>query len=272
MNKSPLVSIIMAVYNAGAYVDSAIQSVLRQRYVNWELIVVNDGSTDDSLAVIRQFKDPRIVVLNQMNYGVSHARNKGLERMRGDFFCFLDADDVLPPESLSIRMKCFSDSSVAFVDGCVEVFDVTMTKKLRLWAPMETPNILRSLIRLDGRCFFGPTWMMRTSSLSRFQFDEALTHCEDLHFFMINASAGKYTFTNQVILHYRTSPHSAMGNLHGLANGYSLLRRKIKEIPERVSFVDRVIFNLRVRKIIFLSFLNSRDWRFGFRYLIFGYL
>jgi teichuronic acid biosynthesis glycosyltransferase TuaG len=99
-----LVSIIMPVFNAGQFIEQAVQSVLDQTYGNWELLIVNDGSTDDSLHVVQKFNDERIFIFHQANRGVSAARNAGLANMRGEFFCFLDADDILPP-SVSIPKK-----------------------------------------------------------------------------------------------------------------------------------------------------------------------
>src|SRR5687768_10401875 len=117
-----LVSIIMPVHNAGRFVREAIQSVLDQSYSNWELLIINDGSIDDSAKQINQLQDERIKLFNQEHRGVSAARNVGLAHMRGDYFCFLDADDVLPPRSVEARLREF-DETIAFVDGEVDIFD-----------------------------------------------------------------------------------------------------------------------------------------------------
>lgn len=89
------VSIIMPVYNKEKYVERAIESVLKQTYKDIELIIVNDGSTDNSLNKCKKFVDERIKIVNSKNYGVSHARNLGIDRASGDFITFLDADDYL---------------------------------------------------------------------------------------------------------------------------------------------------------------------------------
>lgn len=97
-----LVSIIIPCYNAEKYIIETIRSLINQTYSNWELIIVNDGSTDNSLAIIKEFaeKDKRISFIDKSNSGVSDSRNKGLEKSKGDFIAFLDADDIWKPEYL----------------------------------------------------------------------------------------------------------------------------------------------------------------------------
>ncbi len=91
----PLVSIIIPVYNAEKYLAQAVASVMSQTYKNWELIIVNDGSTDSSLNVAKSFECENIKVLTQSNNGASAARNYGLKEANGAYIQFLDADDVL---------------------------------------------------------------------------------------------------------------------------------------------------------------------------------
>lgn len=97
-----LVSIIIPCYNAEKYIEETIVSVINQTYSNWELIIVNDGSTDNSFAIVKEFaeKDKRISFIEKSNSGVSDSRNKGLEKSKGDFIAFLDADDSWKPEYL----------------------------------------------------------------------------------------------------------------------------------------------------------------------------
>lgn len=90
---NPLVSVIMPAYNAERTIGRAIESVLNQTYTNIELIVVNDGSTDKTSDVVMRFHDFRIVIVNQVNTGLSGARNVGIERARGIYLTFIDSDD-----------------------------------------------------------------------------------------------------------------------------------------------------------------------------------
>ena len=266
----PIVSIIMPVYNAGLYLSDAIGSVLRQDYRNWELLVIDDGSSDDSLTIAKSFIDPRIRVIAQTNQGVASARNFGLRIMSGSFFCFLDADDMLTPNSLSLRLSCFSAPDVVFADGAVVVFDRTMRHKEQVWLPRPTSNVARSLVRLDGMCFFGPTWMVKRIREVHYRFDQRLTHGEDLFFYLSYVHLGAYTFTQGAVLNYRRSPGSAMANTKGLANGYHEIGKRLKSLSVDISWLDRAIFRFKARKIIFLCFTTEGKINLAFKYLFNG--
>jgi hypothetical protein len=98
---TPLVSVILPTYNAAAYLGKAIDSILAQRYRHFELIIVNDGSTDDTQDLLAQYQDPRITVINQVNLGLPKALNQGIGLAKGKYIARQDADDISLPERLS---------------------------------------------------------------------------------------------------------------------------------------------------------------------------
>jgi len=100
-SKKILFSVIIPVYNRGSLVAETIESVLNQNFSDYEIIAVNDGSTDNSLQVLNQFKNS-VRIISQQNQGAEIARNKAVEYAVGDYLVFLDSDDILLPESLSI--------------------------------------------------------------------------------------------------------------------------------------------------------------------------
>ena len=266
---SALISIIMPVFNSEKHLKDAINSVLIQDYERWELLIIDDGSTDASLAIAKTYQDERIKILSQPNSGVSAARNAGLKIMRGDFFCFLDADDVLTPQSLSARLQCFRSPDITFADGGVDIYNSDLTVKQRRWIPGLSEDLLKSLVRLDSKCFFGPTWMIRRCSDIDYAFAEDLTHGEDLFFYLSYAALGRYTSTKEVVLKYRKVDGSAMTNLKGLANGYTCINKKIKDLPG-TSRIDYIIFSLKTRKAMFLDFTKSQEFKLAIRYLFLG--
>jgi glycosyltransferase involved in cell wall biosynthesis len=103
------VSVIIPNYNYAAYVGQAIESVLAQTYRNFEIIVVNNGSTDNSMGILSKYVD-RITLLDQTNLGQSGARNAGLKKSTGDVIAFLDADDFWEPEKLEKQLDCISQT------------------------------------------------------------------------------------------------------------------------------------------------------------------
>ena len=108
MNQEPLVSIIMPTYNRAEWLPQSIGSVLAQDYQNWELIICDDGSVDDTGKVIKSFNDPRIQYYHTENYGQSHAMNTALQYASGELVAFLDDDDQWLPRKLSLQVKVLS--------------------------------------------------------------------------------------------------------------------------------------------------------------------
>lgn len=106
---NPRVSVIMTVYNAGHYLPAAIKSILDQSFSDFELIIIDDGSTDDSLNVIKSLKDERIIWRSRQNKGVPESSNEGIKMARGAYIARQDADDVSAPDRLEKQVK-FLDS------------------------------------------------------------------------------------------------------------------------------------------------------------------
>lgn len=107
MNK---VSIIIPVYQAEKYIAATIQSVLKQTYENFELLIIDDGSPDKSIEICRQFQDPRIKIFRQQNRGLSGARNTGIRNAQGEYLAFLDPDDLWLPEKLEKHVQHLNET------------------------------------------------------------------------------------------------------------------------------------------------------------------
>jgi glycosyltransferase involved in cell wall biosynthesis len=113
----PDITVLMPAYNAEKYIGTAIASVLRQTFTNFELLIVNDGSTDQTVRVIRRFHDPRIVVIDQPNQGVAAALNNGLKAAKAEYIARFDADDICMPERLQVQFEFLSTHPDYFVAG-----------------------------------------------------------------------------------------------------------------------------------------------------------
>ena len=255
----PLISVIMPAYNAGEYIAAAINSVIGQTYDNWELIVVNDGSSDHTQSVLSSYLDPRISVINcSENNGVSYARNLGLEKYSGKYLVFLDADDILPPDSLKVRMNLFQkDHSISFVDGKVITYDGNMKSVTGSWIPTYMGPPLIELARLTGSCFWGPSWMVK-SSMVNVSFDTSLSHGEDLWFYMQLSSNphANYAYITDTVLHHRSGHTSAMSNLNGLEGGYRQLFHLMRD-KLSLEDVDLAEFKRKTRSIMIKSYLSK---------------
>ena len=110
-----LVSIIIPVYNAERFLDDTINTVLNQTYDNWELILVNDCSTDNSKKVAKKYLSDKIKwIENKVNSGAALTRNRGIDEAKGRFICFLDADDLWDKDKLQKQVKFMKESECAF--------------------------------------------------------------------------------------------------------------------------------------------------------------
>lgn len=156
-----LFSIVLPVYNGEQYVEDTIQSVLNQTYDNYELIVVNDGSTDKTHDIIKRFEQSNVKVVIKQNGGVSTARNVGMTYVRGDYLMFIDADDMLEPtalEALCGYIKKYSDVDL-IIYGWRE-FGISksvnfVTSKSQI---LNTNLCVEKIIQTDDECGGGYPW------------------------------------------------------------------------------------------------------------------
>ena len=118
MSATPAISVVMPCFNAAAHLAASVGSVLAQTHGDWELVAVNDGSSDGTLEWLQTQRDPRIHVLSQPNAGVSAARNAGLAAARGRFVAFLDADDTWSPAFLSAMLRALQARPDAVLAYC----------------------------------------------------------------------------------------------------------------------------------------------------------
>ncbi|MDU8946142.1 glycosyltransferase family 2 protein [Ovoidimarina sediminis] len=252
-----MISIIIPAYNSGGSIGRAIASVRAQSCTDWELIVVDDGSTDNTRAVAKAVNDPRVKVLYQTKSGASTARNAGLNIARGDYVTFLDADDTIPGDALELRAELLErEPSIDIVHGAVRVFEGE--RVVRCVPPdLRRGPLLDRLARLEEGVFVGVCYMLRREKIGGFRFPESLTHCEDLAFFLNLAHYAdlRYGAVGKVVYEYRLSPGSAMSNLDGLEAGYLYLLRQVAGM-ERISEGDRSFLRRRVERILFRSWLR----------------
>lgn len=158
MDVTPLISIIIPLYNAEKYIPETIQSVLNQTYKNWELIIVDDGSTDNSANIVKSYidEDTRIKYYHKKNTGVSETRNQGIKLAKGDYIAFLDADDVWEKNNLELKLDCLkSDHSLMWVFSNMTTID-NESNPLGSAPAGHDNNILDSILYWDREVIPGP--------------------------------------------------------------------------------------------------------------------
>lgn len=211
--QNPLVSVIMPARNAEPFIGEAIRSVISQSWENWELLIIENGSTDQTAAIALSFDHRAITVLRSKATGLSEARNEGMDRARGDFICFLDADDRLPSNSLKSRVELLTENpELSFADGVVVNWDRNFVNQIRRWAPRFNGNPHREMARLNPRCFCGITWMIRRTPEATLNFNPEWGHLEDRLFFMSISKSGLYGSVPEEVYHIRRGHTSLMSD------------------------------------------------------------
>ena len=130
MIQNPLISVVIPAYNAEQFLDETLESVLSQTYENWECIIVNDGSTDKTESIAKKWckKDSRFRLTNKENGGLSSARNWGIKESKAEYIAFLDADDILTPDSLEVRINVLIEQNVDLVATKLQHFTDKLPK------------------------------------------------------------------------------------------------------------------------------------------------
>ncbi len=155
---NPLVSVIIPVFNTGRYIAEAIDSVLNQSYEPIEILVIDDGSTDNTSVIVNRYLES-VQYYFQENRGTGTARNRGTQLAHGEFFAFLDADDIWLPEKLSEQMRAFeADDKTGIVFGQVEQFysaDISDSVRQKISiSPRAVPGHIPSAFVIRRDVFF----------------------------------------------------------------------------------------------------------------------
>ena len=160
-----LVSIVVPVYNAGKYIEKTIQMVQEQTYTNWELILVDDCSKDDSVDKIEPFLSEKIrLIKKEQNAGAAEARNTGLEQMRGRYLAFLDADDVWKKEKLEKELAFMKEKNAAF---CITAYEFGDEKAKGTGKIVQVPETLTFKQALSRTIIFTTTVLLDTEKIDK---------------------------------------------------------------------------------------------------------
>ena len=226
----PLVSTIIAAYNAETTLIDAVQSVLNQTYPNWELIVVDDASTDRTRILLESLQDSRIrTVFLQKNQGPSFARNTGCQHANGDYFAFLDADDCWLPEKLSEQVKVMAETTIGFsyCNGLVQ--DIGLGKEFLISQRNMMPAGDAFSAILFGNPMILPSGMMMRREIF-FQcgmFDPEIRFMEDWDFCLRISRQTKIGYLKAPLFRYRMNVGNISRNTGLKEEHYQKILKKL---------------------------------------------
>lgn len=200
----PLVSIVMPVYNGASTIQLALASLICQDYNNWECIIVNDGSTDDTIQMIEAMVDSRIKLINlEKNCGRGYARNVAIKNCVGKYLSYLDADDFLHHKKISKQVQMLEINPDIDLVGCGRVqFDDNLNPLLK-----SSSKSSQKSYHLDGKTLslVMPSVMIRTGKASSFDYDKRLDVGEDVDYFSRYLHNSYYMNINENLYYYRLS-------------------------------------------------------------------
>jgi glycosyltransferase involved in cell wall biosynthesis len=242
----PLVSVIVPTYNYGHFIGDALQSVRNQTHTNWECIVVDDGSTDDTAEVVARFhaEDARIRYVRQDNARQGAARNNGIRQSRGEYFQFLDADDLIEPEKIETQLRFLhnnKDADVVYSD--IRYFDSEDPGHIRRaailgeepWMPQisgSSHEFLMRIVRNNIMPINAP--LVPRSVIEQVGlFDEDLTPVEDWAFHIRCAATGtRFQFQDQEGVRplVRTHHESSSSDPRRMLRAEILMRQRIRSV------------------------------------------
>jgi glycosyltransferase involved in cell wall biosynthesis len=286
--KAPSVSVVVTAYNHARFIDTALQSVIDQTYPDHEIIVVDDGSTDDTPRRVAQFGD-RVRLIRQPNQGVASSRNTGIREARGRLLAFLDGDDVWEPEKLAVQVAAaaaHSQSGLIAVDG-VE-FDGRTVLRPSLYPASDVAELLRGRSSLTRDCYevlLKVNLLVTTSQvvIPRAVLDEVglsdarFALASDWDLYLRIAAAYPITFLARRLVRYRYLETSASGPkqdrpLRLAPDEIAVLRKHLRSAPPSYRPLIRTLVHEKILRTSNWAYYNSeadRAWARGYLWSLF---
>ena len=206
-----MISVIVPVYNSEKFLKECLGSLLAQTYADIEIIAVNDGSTDNSAAILNEFadKDNRVKIVSIENHGVSYARNVGIDNAMGEYICFVDSDDTIEPDALKILFDDITDNN-ADISSCL-MNERNHDGSVEIWKG-EQPIVKH--LEDDEFMYSSCAKLYRKSFLGDTRFENGRKIHED-SFFIFECCVKKPVFVarNLSVYNYRKNPQSASHSL-----------------------------------------------------------
>ena len=290
--KNPLISVIVPVYNVEQYLVQCVDSILNQKYENFELLLVDDGSTDKSGDICDVYgkRDKRVRVFHKKNGGVSSARNVGLGNAKGDWIAFVDSDDIITPNYLSGLYSCIEldidlviQRLIHFKDGENLSLGKEQNNQNQLYKRLYTKSDMSQLIQeqdLNIHCWC-VSKLYKRAILEKYEirFEEGMSFAEDFYFLFsyLNGITNRVACSLEANYFYRDRDNSLVHKGGNFEANYLIYRRVKKHIINFIDnnkckkedfdvayFLHRVI--MTAKSTSQLRSITSEDWDFFLKY------
>lgn len=230
MNECNRVSIVMAAYNEETNIENAIKSIQEQTYKNWELVIIDDGSTDGTAKLIDQFsnEDKRIKQFkNDKNYGLAVSLNKGIANSTGEFIARMDADDFSFPNRLSLQIEYMDKNPNVVVLGGGAIY-TDSHKEVSVLMPEMHKEILKLIWKTSP--FIHPSVIMRAAFIKKMGgYSESLRRAQDYDLWFRGRNSGRYHNLQEILLKYNCTQKRSIRSLY---DSYRVRRTHSTNIKE----------------------------------------
>lgn len=219
----PTISVVVPAYNVERTILETIESVQKQTFADFELVVINDGSTDQTVELIETVQDPRLKVFSYSNGGLPVARNRGISQATGEFITFLDGDDLWTPDKLELQLAALQKNSNA---GLVYSWTLVMDETGEKLYPGKTVSFqgdVYSKLLLSNFIASGSNAMLRRETIESVgEFDPDLRSCEDWDYWLRVAPNWHFVVVPKPQIYYRQSS-GAMSSKIDVMEKYHLM-------------------------------------------------
>lgn len=202
---TPLVSVVMSAYNAERYIKEAIDSILNQTFTDFEFIIINDGSTDGTLKIIKSYKDPRIVLISRANKGLVASLNEGIKKARGKYIARMDADDISLPERFTKQVDVLEKENAVLVSSAFGMFVDDPAALADKQCLINNNAILKRELLFRNPFAHGAT-MYRRDTIIKIGLYSNIKYTEDVDLWMRLAEEGSFSYISEVCYLWRINP------------------------------------------------------------------
>ena len=249
----------MSVYNSDLYLSKAINSILKQSYTNFEFIIINDGSNDNSMSIINHYKDQdsRIIVINQENQGLTKSLNNGAKIAKGEYIARQDADDI-----------SMQDRFINFIKYC------KLNKKVNIYSTpsylLHSDKIIPSYIRRNGfdikmldytNSLIHGTLIINSQLLKKFKYDESYRYAQEFNLYHRLLSNGYKIHYDKNNISYKLRIHENQVSNTNSKKQIELYNKTLKEFNKKIyknNIINRIRFKLMDLYFFTSSKLNSK--------------
>lgn len=237
----PLISVIIPVYNGEKTIRETIESVLKQSFQDFELIVINDGSQDSTLEIISSIQDFRLKIFSYPNAGLSASRNRGIFQATSEYISFLDADDLWTPDKLEAQLQALQENPKAAVAySWTDYIDESSQLLKRGGYMTVNGDVYAKLLLIDFIANGSNPLIRRQALIEVGSFDESLTAAEDWDMWLRLAARYHFVAVPAPQILYRISMNSMSSNVHKQeAESLQVIEKAFTQAPDSLTYLKQ---------------------------------